>query len=326
MDNHLRDGRGDIRELVVDTRGRIDAVLAASYPDLSRARLQRLIATGNATVNDGPVRKSGQVQPGDQVVLTIPAVPKAATETGLHFEILFEDGHILAINKPPGVPVHGAPGDTAPTVAAWFVEHYAVAAALFEAERPGIVHRLDKDTSGVLLLAKTPAAQAALSRAFESREVAKTYIAITEGVPARQKAAIEAAITRHPGDRTRMAIGKNGREARTEYEVLASTREAALVAAHPLTGRTHQIRVHLAAVHAPVRHDRVYGTAGPGRQLLHAWQIRIPHPAGGLLTVTAPLAVDIVREVRALGFDDVAFPFTVATPARLESESVTPEA
>ncbi len=320
MDNHLRDARGDIRQLVVETRGRIDAVLAASYPDLSRARLQRLIATGNATVNDGPVRKSGQVQPGDQVVLTIPEIPKAATETGLHFEILFEDDHLLAISKPPGVSVHGAPGDTGPTVAAWFVEHYPSAAALFEAERPGIVHRLDKDTSGVLLLAKTPAAQAALSRAFESREVKKTYVAITEGVPAREKAAIEAAITRHPGDRTRMAIGKNGRDARTEYEVRAASREAALVAAHPLTGRTHQIRVHLAAVHAPVRYDRVYGTAGPGRQMLHAWQISIPHPAGGLLTVTAPLPPDMVGEVRALGFEDVAFSFTVTTPARLEPE------
>jgi 23S rRNA pseudouridine1911/1915/1917 synthase len=149
---------GARRELTVAEGGRIDAILAAAFPDLSRARVQRLISDGRGTVNGEVVRKSGQVQPGDVVVLEVPVTTHEAVETGLTFGVLYEDGEVLVIDKPAGVSVHGAPGDMSPSVALWFVERYGEAAGAFDAERPGLVHRLDKDTSGVLVMAKTPAA------------------------------------------------------------------------------------------------------------------------------------------------------------------------
>ena len=266
-------------------------------------------------MNGEAVRKSCRVNDGDRLCVEIPEVAHAADATGIELPILYEDDVLVAVNKPPGLAVHGAPGDMGPSVAAWFLERFAHEAHAFDAERPGIVHRLDKDTSGVLLLAKTPAAQAALSRAFEERTTKKTYLAICDGVPARQHAVIDAAIGRHPGDRTRMAIATRGREARTGYELLVTNGERSLLLVQPESGRTHQIRVHLAAVGVPVANDRVYGKGdGQGRQLLHAWQIVVPHPAGGTLTVTAELPPDFVDAVRSIAAEVAALPYTMPTP------------
>jgi 23S rRNA pseudouridine1911/1915/1917 synthase len=229
---------------------------------------------------------------------------------------------MLAVDKPAGIAVHGAPGDTGPSVAAWFVTRYPRQAEAFDVERPGIVHRLDKDTSGVLLLAKTPAAQAALSHAFEARETKKTYIAICDGQAPRERAVIDAAIARHSGDRARMAIAKHGRASRTEYEVLGADRDRSLLLVRPESGRTHQIRVHLAAVGIPVSQDRVYGKAGDGRQLLHAWQIRVPHPDGGSLVVTAPLPPDMLHAVGRMSLEQLALPYSRPIPAARSEEPV----
>ncbi len=304
----------DRREFVATAEGRLDAVLAAACPDLSRARLQRLIAEGHVTVNGAPAQKSLRVTEGDRLAVEIPETEHAAPATGVALNILYEDEHIVAVDKPPGLAVHGAPGDAGPSVAAWFVERYPAEARAFDAERPGIVHRLDKDTSGVLLLAKTPQAQAALSGAFEARETGKTYLAICEGVPQHERAVVDAAIARHPGDRTRMAITKRGRQARTEYQALASDSDRSLLLVKPESGRTHQIRVHLAAVGVPVANDRVYGRGGEGRQLLHAWRIAVPHPAGGTLMVTAPLPPDFLDAVRSMGAETVALPYAIPVP------------
>ncbi|GAB4320837.1 MAG: RluA family pseudouridine synthase [Dehalococcoidia bacterium] len=314
MGHTLRTGDGERRELTVAEAGRLDAVVAGALPEMTRARVQRLIAQGLVTVNGEPARKSARVERGDVVAVSLPARPRAPRATGLRFRVLYEDECLVAIDKPPGVAVHAGPGDQqAPTVAAWFVERYPDLAAAFEAERPGIVHRLDKDTSGVLLLAKTPVAQAALSRAFETRAVHKRYVALCDGVPDRPHAVIEAPIGRHPGDRTRMAVTPRtrGRAATTEYELLGSARGRSLVLLKPVTGRTHQIRVHLAAVGLPIVGDHVYGKRGAreGRQLLHAWQLEVPHPAGGRLLVTAPLAEDMATEIRACGLADVALAY-----------------
>jgi len=214
------------------------------------------------------------------------------------------------IDKPAGLAVHGAPGDEGPSVAAWWLARLGAGAAGFDAERPGIVHRLDKDTTGVLVLAKTPRAQAALSAAFEARATEKTYLAVCDGHPPRDRAVIDAPIARHPGDRTRMAIVRKGRQSRTAYEVLAADKDTSLVLVKPETGRTHQIRVHLDGVGSPVRFDRVYGRPGPGRQLLHAWRLAVPHPDGGTLTVTAPLPPDLLEAVRTMGAETVALPYT----------------
>jgi 23S rRNA pseudouridine1911/1915/1917 synthase len=303
------------RELVATTAGRVDAVLAAAWPDLSRARLQRLIAAGQATVNSKPVRKSVQVDPGDRIAIDLPAYVHEAPAAIPELSVLYEDAVIVAVNKPAGLAVHGAPGDTGPTLAAWFLARYPAEAEAFDAEHPGIVHRLDKNTTGVLLLAKTPEAQAAISRAFEARTTRKTYVAICDGIPAKPRAVIDAAIGRHTGDRTRMSIARQGRDARTEYETLATGWGQSLLLVHPVTGRTHQIRVHLAAIGAAVAADKVYGKAGAGRQLLHAWQVTVPHPDGGTLTVTAPLPADMQDAVRAMGAEKIGLPYTIATPA-----------
>ena len=308
------------REFRAASSGRIDAVLAAAYPDLSRARLQRLIAGGNVSINGEAVRKSGQVQPGDELCLDVPETPHEAVPANFDIPVLFEDDWLIAVNKPPGLAVHGAPGDTSPGVALWMLQRLGSLAASFDVERPGIVHRLDRDTSGVLLLAKTPAAQASLSAQFEARTTRKTYVALTDGVPDRPRAVIDADIGRHPGDRTKMAIARHGRDARTAYVSLGDDGHCASLLLRPETGRTHQIRVHLAAIASPVLFDRVYGKGGDGRQMLHAWQLRIPHPAGGVLTVTAPIPPDFEAAVRAIGLEQLALPYLLAAPASLDDD------
>ena len=310
MGNVAGTGSPETRSLSAPTAGRLDAVLAGAFEDLSRARVQRLIEAGHARVNGAPARKAMSVSEGDALELEVPPTAHESVPTGLELPILYEDDAVCVIDKPAGLAVHGAPGDTGPSVAAWWLEKLGGAAAAFDVERPGIVHRLDKDTSGVLVLAKTPPAQAALSAAFEARTTKKTYLAIVEGVPDRPKAVIDAPIDRHPGDRTRMAIVTRGRGARTAYEMLHNDGRRALLEIHPETGRTHQIRVHLAAVGVPVADDAVYGKREPGgRQLLHAYQLAIPHPAGGTLTVTAPIPPDMDRAMRAIGADAEAVKF-----------------
>lgn len=300
--------------------GRLDAVLAAAYPDLSRARVQRLIAGEHVLVDGAPARKSTHVGEGARITVTLPDTPRETVPSGLSLPVLYEDDDLLAIDKPAGLLVHDAPAEPcAPSVAAWFVEHCPRESTAFDVERPGIVHRLDKHTSGVLLLAKTPAAQARLSAAFEARETRKHYLALCDGIPQRDRAVIDADIARSHADRRRMAVTADGRSARTEYEVLAAARERSLVLAKPHTGRTHQIRVHLAAIGAPVAGDELYGR-GPGpRHLLHAWGLTVPHPRGGELTVTAPLPRDMLAAIDRAGFAPQAAPYAEAVdPTRTE--------
>ncbi len=309
------------RRLTAPAAGRLDAVLAGAFDDLSRARVQRLIEAGHARVNGSTAHKALAILEGAELELDVPETPHESVPTGLKLKVLYEDDALAAIDKRAGLAVHGAPGDTGPSVAAWWLEQLGDAATAFDVERPGIVHRLDKDTSGVLILAKTPQAQAALSGAFEARTTKKTYLALVEGVPDRPKAVIDAPIDRHPGDRMRMAIVKRGREARTTYEVLYTDNRRALLEVRPETGRTHQIRVHLAAVGVPVCDDAVYGKRDPGgRQLLHAYQLSIPHPAGGRLTVTAPIPADFDHAVRAIGAETLALHYARAVEPKLESD------
>ena len=320
MDDAERTATGTrTRSLTAPTAGRLDAVLAAGFADLSRARVQRLIEAGHSRVNGEPARKALAVAEGDLLELDVPETPHEAAPTGLSLPVLYEDAVLAVIDKPAGLAVHGAPGDTGPSVAAWWLEQLGDGAKEFEVERPGIVHRLDKDTSGVLVLAKAPAAQAALSAAFEARTTRKTYLAVVEGVPDRPRAVIDAPIDRHPGDRTRMAIVKRGRESRTAYEMLHTDGRRSLLEVRPETGRTHQIRVHLAAVGIPVADDAVYGKRDPGgRQLLHAYQLSIPHPDGGTLTVTAKSPPDFDRAVRAIGAETLALHYCLRVEPKLE--------
>ena len=313
------------RRLTAAAAGRLDAVLAGAFDDLSRARVQRLIEAGHARVNGAAAHKALAIFEGAEIELDVPETPHETVPTGLKFRVLYEDDYLTVIDKRAGIAVHGAPGDTGPSIAAWWLEQLGDAASAFDVERPGIVHRLDKDTSGVLVLAKTPQAQAALSGAFEARTTKKTYLALVDGVPDRQKAVIDAPIDRHPGDRMRMAIVKRGREARTAYEMLHTDTRRSLLEVRPETGRTHQIRVHLAAIGVPVCDDAVYGKRDPGgRQLLHAYELSIPHPAGGRLTITAPIPPDFDRAVRAIGAETLALHYARAVEPKLEPDGDSP--
>ena len=312
---------GERRSLLVREGGRLDAVLAAAFPDLSRARLQRLIAGDCVLVDGGPARKSMRVERGATVAVTLPERPVSAAPDGPAPPVLYEDADLIAIDKPAGLLVHEAPGDPgAPSVAAWFAARHPHEAAAFGVERPGIVHRLDRWTSGALLLARRPAAQTALGAAFQARAARKQYLALCDGVPRRARALIDADIGRSRADRSRMAVTGVGREARTEYETLAAGRGRALLLVRPHTGRTHQIRVHLAAIGAPVGGDARYGN-GPGpRHWLHAWRLAVPHPDGGGLTVTAPLPPDMLEAIADAGFAAEAAPHAEAVgPVRAEA-------
>ena len=314
-------GTGQVVELTAPRSGRLDAVLAAALEDLSRSRVQRLIERGMVRVNGAVARKSAVVAEGDAVVVVIEAGTRASEAVDFDLPVVYEDELLAAIDKPAGLAVHGAPGDTAPSVAAWWLARLGPASAAFEpgVERPGVVHRLDKETSGVMVLAKTPAAQAALSRAFEARNAKKTYLAVVDGVPAQPRAVIDAPIDRDPRDRTRMAVTTRGRSARTEYIVIASDGRRSLLEVHPETGRTHQIRVHLAAIGTPVANDAVYGTAEPGsRQLLHAYRLELPHPAGGRLIAAAPPPADLLAAIRAIAGEAVASRYAAVPPPTTE--------
>lgn len=307
-------GEKDIRKLTADRPGRIDVVVSEAFADLSRGRVQRMLAEGAITVRGEAARKSQHVSPGDVIEIRVETFVKAAPASAPELAVLYEDEWLVVIDKPQGIVVHGGPGDAGASVVAWFTGRYGELAAQFDVERPGVVHRLDKDTTGIVLLGKTPAAQAALSKAFEERTVVKRYLAVVAGVPAKARATIDAPIGRHSGDRTKMAIVRKGRPAQTDYELLGGDGTRSLLAVRLHTGRTHQIRVHLAAIRVPVWDDATYGAAGEGRQLLHAWRLSVPHPDGGRLTVTSPMPADMAAEVRQMGLEDVASRYEAPTP------------
>ncbi|GBD22718.1 putative RNA pseudouridine synthase [bacterium HR29] len=268
-----------------------------------------------------PVEKSRVVEPGELVEVYVPARHRSPEPLPFDLPVLYEDDALLAIDKPAGIATHGAPGDMRPSVVWWFVQRFPRLAETFDADRPGIVHRLDKGTSGVLLLAKTPAAQLALNQAFEQRRVRKEYLALCDGVPPRERAVIDAPIGRHPGDRTRMAVTIRGRDAKTEYTVLGASQGKSLLLVRPLTGRTHQIRVHLAAIGAPVADDRVYGRRGGERPLLHAYRLVVPHPLGGVLDAASPLPDDFWAAAVDAGLAEAARPYRQSPPPRRFEEA-----
>jgi 23S rRNA pseudouridine1911/1915/1917 synthase len=222
-------------------------------------------------------------------------------------DVVYEDEHLMVINKPAGLVVHPAPGHAADTmVNALLAYRPAVTAADADPARPGIVHRLDRDTSGLLVVAATRAAQDALQATFKSRRVAKIYLALVFGTVELERAAIEAPLGRDPRQRQRMAVlTEGGRAARTNYAVRERLPGATLLEAGLITGRTHQIRVHLASIGHPVVGDRVYGPRRQAivapRQMLHAWRLELAHPiTGAPLAFEAPLPADMAAVLEGL--------------------------
>ena len=270
-----------------DLGQRLDKHLARKLPDLSRSRLQDLIRDGHVTLNGRPAKASTALKAGDAVVLTIPeAAPVAVVAQDIPLEILFEDKDILVLNKPPGLVVHPAAGNPDGTLVNALLHHCDDLSGIGGEMRPGIVHRLDKDTSGCMVVAKNDLAHRRLTEAFSERRLSKIYLAAINGLPKERQGRIQNFIGRHPVDRKRMAILYDGagKEAVTEWEQVGEHQGCALIRCRLLTGRTHQIRVHMKeGLGFPILGDPIYGH--PSRQkvstprlMLHAWKLAFHHP------------------------------------------------
>jgi 23S rRNA pseudouridine1911/1915/1917 synthase len=290
---------------------RLDRLVATLPQVATRSRAKQLVDLGLVRV-DGEVRKTAyQVRGGAEVAVEIPPpAPSSVEPEPLPLRVLYEDEHVLAIDKPAGLVVHPAPGARRGTLVNALVHRMGTLAGVGDPERPGIVHRLDRDTSGVLLVARTPAALEALARQFRARSIEKRYVAIVRGALRPPSGMIDRPIGRHPRERKRMSVrSRRGRAAVTRWIVLERLPGATLVQLRPETGRTHQLRVHLAALGHPILGDRVYGVrrgARPGeatcaRQALHAAEIAFSHPASGArIVVRAPLPPDLETTLAAL--------------------------
>jgi 23S rRNA pseudouridine1911/1915/1917 synthase len=265
---------------------RLDHFLVEALPDYSRARLQALIKGGLVTVDGKPAIKSGaRLEPGSSVEVTIPpTAPSALIAENIPLDIVFENEDVVVINKPAGMVVHPAAGHQSGTLVHAILGYDPDIEGIGGEERPGVVHRLDKETSGLILLAKNDRAHHWLQDQFRLRKVIKTYAALVDGRPPTPAGRVEAAIGRDSSQRKRMAIvsTEKGREAISEYQTLESFPKHTLLEFHPLTGRTHQIRLHCAFLGCPIVGDRIYGWKKPSleisRHFLHAGKLKIALP------------------------------------------------
>src|SRR6266568_4030961 len=284
--------------LIVETtlpHVRLDTFLRLQFPTISRGAIQRLIEQGDIRVDGNPAKATHHPRAGERIQIHWPAArPATAQPQELPLDILFEDDHLLVLNKPPGMVVHPSAGHEDSTLVNGLLHHCAGRlSGIGGVARPGIVHRLDKETSGCLVVAKNDPTHLALSAQFAGREVEKVYHAIVCGTVAPEQGDIRAAIARHPTHRKRMAVTDgSGRDAWTSYRVLERLREATLVEARLHTGRTHQVRVHFKHLGFPLVGDATYGNrqnkrlteltgyAAP-RQMLHAHKLAFKHPRTG---------------------------------------------
>jgi 23S rRNA pseudouridine1911/1915/1917 synthase len=306
---------------------RLDVFLVGACSDLSRSRIQKLIAEGAVRIDGGLPKRSHTVHAGEQVSVEVPA-PRETTllAEDIPLSVLYEDADLIAIDKPPGLVVHPAPGHASGTLVNALLHHVRDLAGIGGETRPGIVHRLDRDTSGVLLVAKTDRAHQLISRQMRKRTLRKEYLALVAGVPRVRKGEVTFAIGRDPRDRKRMKAFRSAaedlpagaREARTLYEI---EREwfalgLTLLRCRLVTGRTHQIRVHLAASGLPIVGDPTYGNARFPRvkdaalrkqllefprQALHAERVAFHHPATQeVLEIVAPIPPDLSALLAAI--------------------------
>jgi 23S rRNA pseudouridine1911/1915/1917 synthase len=281
---------------------RVDAYLASLRKDLSRAHLQRLIKEGHVLVNGAAVKPSAKLQAGDAIQVSVPdAPPSQLTPQELPLTVVYQDLHIVVIDKSPGVTVHPGPGHPAGTLVNALIARYPEIAGVGGEQRPGIVHRLDAGTSGLMVVARSPLAYQSLIRQFRDRQVLKVYLALVRGHPKPAEGVIDAPLGRNPRDRKRMSVVARGREALTEYHTVRRYDGYALLEVRLHTGRTHQIRVHLSTLGHPVAGDPQYGGRVPflRRQFLHAHRLGFAHPATGEpVEFTSPLPEDL-REALA---------------------------
>ena len=299
---------------------RLDLFLRHRCPELSRSRIQALIKAEAIRVNGAPTRPAYLVQPRDEIAVELPQPePSAAHPEPLPLSIAYEDDDLLVVNKAAGMTVHPAPGATEGTLVNALLHHCHDLSGINGALRPGIVHRLDKETSGLMLVAKRDAAHRTLAASLQAHQVERHYIALVWGVVRGQDERIEAPIGRHPKNRKKMAVVEDGRDAATHFSVVERCPFTTEVECRLETGRTHQIRVHLAHIGHPVFGDPVYGGRDQARgirpeyrrqanwmlslikrQALHAKKLRFAHPTtGDMMEFTAPLPEDLQAVLEA---------------------------
>jgi 23S rRNA pseudouridine1911/1915/1917 synthase len=309
---------------------RIDAYLASRFTTYSRRVIQKVIDAEAVVVNGRPVKASYRVRAGDVISVRLPELPETApVPEDIPIDVVYDDEVLTVVNKRPGMVTHPARGNWRGTLVNALQFHFDTLSTLAGEHRPGIVHRLDRDTSGLLVVVKDARVHARLAAQFERRQVQKEYLAIVHGAPERDSDYIERAIGFHPTSREKMAIRApedGGKEAVTFYQVVERFANFALVRCRPLTGRTHQIRIHLTHIGYPIVADKLYSgrdritlgdvvsperrkSLGAGevewvlidRQALHAHSLRFKHPQTGReLEVTAPLPADMQRVLEAL--------------------------
>lgn len=285
---------------------RLDKLLLARNPDFSRSRIEGLIKSGFVTVNGAVAEKAGmKVAEDDEIEVEIPPpVPAIPQPEDIPLDVIYEDSEMLVINKAPGMVVHPAPGRIGGTLVNALLFRCPDLSGIGGVTRPGIVHRLDQYTSGAMVIAKSQKAMSSLAKAFASHtSVEKTYIAVCRGRPRLDSGRIENFIGRHPVDRKRMAILDNGgKRAVTNWRVVKSVDGLSVIECRIETGRTHQIRVHMASLGCPVIGDAVYGkpaldkriSPAPARQMLHAWKLKLWHPTEGRqMEFEAPVPEDM---------------------------------
>jgi 23S rRNA pseudouridine1911/1915/1917 synthase len=290
---------------------RLDRVVTAHFPDLSRTRVQELIEGAFVLLEGRPVKGAHRLREGERITVQVqPRAPMHAEAENIALDILYEDDDVIAINKPAGMTVHAGAGVTRGTLVNALLGRRQELSQGGDALRPGIVHRLDKDTSGVILVAKNDAAHARLGEAFRQRAVKKTYVALVQGALKAKSGRIDLAIARDPRRRVRMtarrnALRGNARAARTDWRVLAHIDGVTLVEVELHTGRTHQIRVHFSALRHPVVGDTLYGASPQlrvgkvqlpalGRQFLHAAKLGFTQPrTGAWVELRAPLPANL---------------------------------
>jgi len=295
-----------VYSFIADESGvRLDKYVGEKCPELSRTHAQRLITDGRITVNDHAVKASFKLGIGDRVNVVIPpTAPGPLSAEAIPLNIVYEDDDILVVDKPAGLAVHPAPGHPGHTLVNAILSYLPGLAEISDSLRPGIVHRLDKDTSGVMLVAKNEPARLNLMQQFEAHSVVKTYQVLVKGHLTPEEGIIEASIGRDPRNRKRMAVVSEGREARTRYSVVRYIGGYTLLEVRTETGRTHQIRVHLSAIGYPVVGDATYGVKSDhlSRQFLHACRLGFELPSTGEhVEFTSELPPDLAQALKTIG-------------------------
>jgi 23S rRNA pseudouridine1911/1915/1917 synthase len=314
----VADATAEVREVTLPAgsgRVRVDRAVA-DLTGLSRSYVQKLIASGGLTADGEPVRANAILEGGTQLRLVVPApVPLELEPEPIDVPVVYEDADLLIVDKPAGLVVHPSPGHAGGTLVNALLARDTTYGGIAGIQRPGIVHRLDRDTSGLLMVAKTDAAQHGLMAQLKARRIKKTYLALAWGSVSATVGRIEAPVGRDPKHRTRMAVVPDGRPAVTGYRVRERLPGWTLLELDLITGRTHQIRVHLDAIGHPVAGDPVYGTGtsrrgpdGLARLFLHSWRLELASPSddGRLIRAEAPLPGDLEDVLERLRASDTS--------------------